>query len=170
MNYQSSTRLLGLPLVHVAIGPPEHSSAVRGVAKGWIAIGDLAFGVVFAVGGLAVGGMSVGGLSVGVLALAGFSIGIWSVGGLALGAFALGGGAVAVWAANGGLAIASQYALGGLAIGANANTDAARTYFESSRFFGVAALMARYSRWSLVLVAIIPIMTLLAKFRGRRAT
>ncbi len=46
--------MLGLPLVHVAIGPPEGSSAARGIAKGWSAIGDIAFGVVFALGGLAV--------------------------------------------------------------------------------------------------------------------
>ena len=118
MNYKSSTRLLGLPLVRVAIGPPEGSPGVRGIAKGWIAVGDIAFGIVFALGGLAVAGLSVGGLSVGVLAIgglsigilavAGLSIGIWAVGGLALSAFAFGGGAIAVWAANGSLAVATE--------------------------------------------------------------
>ena len=169
MNYTSSMRLLGLPLIHVAIGAPEGSSAVRGIAKGWIAVGDIAFGVVFALGGLAIGGVSVGGLSVGVLALAGLAVGIWSVGGLALGVFALGGGALAAWAANGGLAVASEYALGGLAIGAKANSEAARTYFESSRFFSVGSLLARHSRWLLVLAIIAPIITLLASRRGKRA-
>ena len=77
MNYKSSIRLLGLPLVHVAIGPPEGSPGVRGIAKGWIAVGDIAFGIAFALGGLAVGGLSVGGLSVGVLAVGGLSIGSW---------------------------------------------------------------------------------------------
>ena len=169
MNYKSPISLFGLPLVHVAIGPPEGSPGVRGIAKGWIAVGDIAFGVVFALGGLAIGGLSVGGLSVGVLALAGLSIGIWSVGGLALGAFALGGGAMAVWAANGGLAVAFEYAIGGLAIGSNANTDAARTYFESSVFFSVAALAARHSRWLLVLAVIVPIIKLFIKRRSGRA-
>jgi hypothetical protein len=169
MNYQSSVTLLGLPLVHVAIGPPEGSPGVRGIAKGWIAVGDIAFGVVFALGGLAFGGLSVGGLSVGVVALAGVSIGVWSVGGLALGAFALGGAAIALWAASGGLAIASQYALGGLAIGANANTDAARTYFESSVFFGVAALAARHSGWLLILAVMGPIFALFIKRRRGRS-
>jgi hypothetical protein len=74
VNYKSPISLFGLPLVHVAIGPPEGSPGVRGIAKGWIAVGDIAFGVVFALGGLAIGGLSVGGLSVGVLALAGLSI------------------------------------------------------------------------------------------------
>ena len=170
MNYKSTFTLLGLPLVHVAIGAPEGSPGHRGIAKGWIAVGDIAFGVIFALGGLAIGGFSVGGLSVGVLAIAGLSVGIWSVGGLALGAFALGGGAIALWAANGGLAIAREYAVGGLAIAAHANTDAARVYMESSTFFSVAAQAARYSRWSLILVFIIPIIFLLVYLRRGRGT
>ena len=165
MHYKSSKTLLGLPLVHVAIGSPEGSRAGRGIAKGWIAVGDISFGVVFSIGGLAVGGLSVGGLSVGVLALAGLSLGIWSVGGLAIGVFAVGGGAVAAWAANGGLAIASEYAIGGLAIGPNANTDAARTYFEASKFFNVAMLAARHSRWLLLLAVIAPIIAVFTKRR-----
>jgi hypothetical protein len=169
MNYKSPVSVFGLPLVHVAIGPSEGSPGVRGVAKGWIAIGDIAFGVLFALGGLAVGGLSVGGLSIGVLALGGLSIGIWSVGGLALGIFALGGGAIAVWAANGGLAVASEYAVGGLAIGSNANTDAALAYCESSAFFSVGQLAARHSRWLLALAVIVPIITLFIKRRSGRA-
>ncbi len=114
MNYKSSTRLLGLPLVHIATGSP----GVRGIAKGWIAVGDIAFGIVFALGGLAVGALSVGGVSVGVLAVGGLSIGILAAGGLSIGisavgglalvAFAFGGGAIAVWAANRGLAVANE--------------------------------------------------------------
>ena len=157
MNYKSSTRLLGLPLVHIATGPPEGSTRVRGIAKGWIAVGDIAFGIVFAFGGLAVGALSVGGLSIGVLAVGGLSTGILAVGdlstgiltfgGLALAAFAVGSGAIAVWAANGGLAVADEYTLGGPAIGSNAITDVARTYFDSSVFFRVATMAARRSRW-----------------------
>ncbi len=104
MNYKSSIRLLGLPLVHVAIGPPEGSPGVRGIAKGWIAVGDIAFGIAFALGGLAVGGLSVGGLSVGVLAVGGLSIGILAVGGLSIGIWAVGGLALGA-IAFGGVAI-----------------------------------------------------------------
>ena len=99
------------------------------------------------------------------MALAGLSIGLWSVGGLAVGVFAVGGGAIAAWAADGGLAIASEYAIGGLAIAANANSDAARTYFESSGFFSVAGLAARHSRWLLILAVVVPIISVLI---GRR--
>jgi len=118
MNYKSSIRVLGLPLVHIAIGPPEGSPGVRGIAKGWIAVGDIAFGIVFALGGVAVGALSMGGVSLGVLAVGGVSIGILSAGGLSIGigvvgglallAFAFGGGAIAVWAANRGLSVANE--------------------------------------------------------------
>ena len=54
MNYTFSMHLLGLPLVHVAIGLSEGSSAVRGIAKGWIAVGDIAIAVIFAFGGGAI--------------------------------------------------------------------------------------------------------------------
>jgi hypothetical protein len=166
VHYKSSLSLLGLPLIHVAIGPPEGSRGIRGIAKGWIAIGDIAFGIVLAVGGLAVGVLSLGGISIGVLALAGLSVGAWSVGGLAIGVFALGGGAVAAWAAQGGLAVATEYAVGGLAIGAQANTDAARSYFESSAFFSVSALAAPYSRWLLLLAVLVPIGAVLKRRRS----
>lgn len=166
MHYKSSKSLLGLPLVHVAIGPPKGSLAIRGIAKGWIAVGDISFGIVFSAGGLAVGGLSLGGLSIGVVALAGLSLGVWSVGGLAIGAFAVGGGAIAAWAANGGLAIATKYAVGGLAIGAEATTDAAQRYFETSTFFNVATLAARYSRWLLLLAVLVPVVTVVRRCRG----
>ena len=167
MHFKSLTSLLGLPLVHVAIGPRADSSAVRGVAKGWIAIGDIAFGIVFAAGGLSVGGVSFGGLSVGVVALAGLSIGVWSVGGLAIGVFAVGGGAIAAWAAHGGLALATEYAVGGLAIGTQANTAAAQRYFESSTFFVLATQAVRYSRWLLLFAVIVPVLAVVRRRRSR---
>lgn len=58
---------------------------------------------------------------------------------------------------------------GGLAIAPNANTDVARAYLESREFFRIAAA-ARHPRWLLVLVAIAPIISLLARRRVGRAT
>ncbi len=140
MHYKSSASLLGLPLVHVAIGPSPGESGTRSIAKGWIAIGDIAFGIVFALGGLAVGGFSLGGLSVGVLAIAGLSVGVWSIGGLALGVYSLGGAAIAFWAADGGFAMAQEYARGGQAIAQHSSDAIAQSYFESSGF-------SRQVRW-----------------------
>ena len=168
MNYRSSACLLGLPLVHIAIGPAQGSGAVRGIAKGWIAIGDIAFGVLFAVGGVAVGGLCLGGFSFGIFAIAGLSVGVWAFGGLALGVYAMGGGAIALWAAQGGFAIAGEYALGGMAIGSNANTEAAQIYFDTSGFFRVAEMLARHSRWLLVLALMVPIVALVIRRQSGR--
>jgi hypothetical protein len=88
-EYKSSVHLFGLPLVHIAM-----SQQSRGVAKGIIAIGDVAFGLVFAMGGIAVGGISVGGGALGVIAVGGGAIGGVTIGGLAVGLLAFGGLAI----------------------------------------------------------------------------
>jgi hypothetical protein len=116
MEYRSRLSPLGLPLVHVAIGMRGAGGYARGVATGWIAVGDVAFGVLVACGGLAVGGLSLGGLSLGVLAMGGVAGGLAALGGMAAGGIAVGGAAIAWHAAVGGLAIAHHYAIGGLAI------------------------------------------------------
>lgn len=118
-RWASRTRIFGLPLVHIAIGPRDDER--KGRARGFIAIGDLATGVIalggqarglVAIGGTAIGGFSAGGLSIGLFtSLGGFAIGGLAAGGFALGALAQGGGAVG-YIAQGGLAI-GHYARGG---------------------------------------------------------
>ncbi|MDD5919087.1 MAG: helix-turn-helix transcriptional regulator [bacterium] len=80
-EYKSEASFFGLPLVHV------HLSRGRGrpaVAKGIIAIGDMAVGIV-ALGGISAGIIALGGLSLGLLlALGGLSAGLFSLGGVAL--------------------------------------------------------------------------------------
>lgn len=125
MNYQSSLRLLGLPLVHVAIGAFEEGHAGRGVARGWIALGDVALGVLVAVGGISCGTLSVGGLSVGLLAVGGLALGGVAVGGAAIGAAACGGLAVGYLVAIGGVACSAHFALGGAAVAPYASSPAA---------------------------------------------
>ena len=115
MEYRSATSLLGVPLVHIAIGPPGDGRSRRGIASGWIAIGDVAFGVLFAAGGLAFGGISFGGLSLGLLSLGGLAIGLAGIGGLAVGLVAVGGAAFGWHLAFGGFAIAHDLAGGGYA-------------------------------------------------------
>jgi hypothetical protein len=116
MEYRSSATLLGLPLVHVAVGGMVDGRYRRGIATGWIAIGDVAIGALFAIGGVAIGGISLGGAALGLLAMGGASLGVLALGGLEVGVVALGGGALAWYVAIGGLAIARDYALGGLAL------------------------------------------------------
>lgn len=107
-EFKSALSLFGLPLVHIAQGIDPQTGRPR-VARGILAIGNVAFGVV-AIGGVAFGGLALGGMAVGVLAL----------GGMAAGFAALGGMSFAVWLALGGLAISAQYAIGGLALAPHA--------------------------------------------------
>ena len=116
MEYRSKASLLGLPLVHVATGALVDGRYRRGIARGWIAIGDLAFGVLFACGGIALGGITLAGGAVGLLSIGGVAFGFCAVGGLSVGVVALGGAAVAWYAAAGGLAVAHDFAVGGLAL------------------------------------------------------
>jgi hypothetical protein len=55
MEYRSRVSFLGLPVIHVAVGGAVAGVYRRGVATGWIAVGDVAFGVLFSCGGVAVG-------------------------------------------------------------------------------------------------------------------
>lgn len=101
---RSKSQPLGLPLFDVAIGPDAETGELRGHARGWIAIGDVATGV-FALGGLAQGVIAVGGLSWGLVGVGGCTLGLLAaVGGVAAGCFALGGVAVGLWS-MGGVAI-----------------------------------------------------------------
>ncbi|HTY04507.1 MAG TPA: hypothetical protein VMC81_12345 [Rhodocyclaceae bacterium] len=115
MEFRSDTRFLGLPLVHVAIGTTDGDGKRRGVATGWIAIGDVAFGVLLSCGGFAVGGVSLGGVALGLMPIGGLTIGLLAIGGFAFGVVAIGGLANAWYAAIGGVAIAGEYAIGGFA-------------------------------------------------------
>jgi hypothetical protein len=100
-EYRSQATLGGLPLVHVAMGLDPATGRKR-IAKGIIAIGDVAVGVL-ALGGVAFGGIAVGGCAIGLLALGGGAIGLLlALGGGAIGYIALGGGAIGYYALGGG--------------------------------------------------------------------
>ena len=92
-EYRSGPAPGGLPWIHICIGGPTEGGHRLGVARGVIALGDVAIGVV-ALGGVAVGLVAIGGVALGLAALAGLSVGLFAVGGLAIGVTAL--GAVAV--------------------------------------------------------------------------
>lgn len=119
-EFVSRTRIWGMPLVHVKFSRFSHTP---GIAKGIIAIGDVALGVV-SIGGLALGLVSLGGLSMGLLlALGGLALGGFALGGVAIGVIAVGGAAIGVYA-MGGAAVASELAVGGAAVGRVAVGDA----------------------------------------------
>lgn len=102
-EYISKSTVAGLPIIHINTRP-------FGVAKGFIAIGNVAVGV------LAIGGVSIGLLSFGGVAL---SL-LLSLGGLSASLFsAFGGLAIALYLAGGGLAVSYDFAVGGAAIARN---------------------------------------------------
>jgi RNA polymerase sigma factor (sigma-70 family) len=134
-EYRSRATLLGLPLVHIRYTPPHEDS---GPALGWIAVGDRAVGVLFALGAMSAGGVSVGTISVGVIAVGAVSVGMVSLGGVAFGLLVVGSlaaGVVAIGAfsigwtsALGAVAVARDFALGGIAIAEHPNDAAARAF------------------------------------------
>jgi hypothetical protein len=133
IRYCSSRSLWGYPLVAIAVGPDHNADESRGIARGIIAIGDIAVGVV-AVGGMAAGVFSLGGLSCGLITVGGVAVGGLVLGGVALGGVAFGGVAVGL-AAGGGVAI-GYLAAGGKAVGtyvmdANRRDPQAVDFFRS---------------------------------------
>jgi RNA polymerase sigma factor (sigma-70 family) len=137
-EYRSAATLLGLPLVHMRLGVPPPGA---GPARGWIAIGDVACGVLFAMGNITVGGISLGVVSAGVLTVGGVSIGVVPIASIAFGWLALGGAAYAQFAvgglamglegAAGGMAIANTFAAGGFAQALHANDEIARAMVQA---------------------------------------
>jgi zinc protease len=139
--YRSEATFLGLPWIDINMSAPKPPRRIdnpsygqespaadleidtgRRIARGWIAIGDDARGILLAIGstarglialgGRAIGVVSFGGLALGIVAFGGLGLGILGIGGLGAGLYAGGGGAVG-WRAAGGLAIGWDIACGG---------------------------------------------------------
>jgi hypothetical protein len=168
--------LLGLPFVHIRIGgglAVQHKPV-----KAWIAVGDCAIGVLFAFGGIAIAPWSMGGCAIGLtawggfaaglLALGGLSLGVWSFGGLAIGWQAFGGCAVAWNAAVGGVAVARDFAHGGIAHAAQANNQIAGQAIWSKAFFQNAQIVLRHLAW-LNLLWLVPLILWWRTVRKGRA-
>lgn len=178
-KYTSSFTLFGLPLIDIQVSDPMHSTKVLPnqqkprVARGWIAIGDVAQGLLLAIGGRAVGGVAVGGVTAGLVSVGGLSLGLLSLGGLALGLIAMGGaavgydacggaaagwhsaaggGAVAYHVAAGGGAVAHDFAVGGAAIANEANTELAKAMVEKESYFRLIQ-----SPWFTTLVTVVAV-------------
>jgi RNA polymerase sigma factor (sigma-70 family) len=150
-EYRSRAMLLGLPLIHVRL---FRRLPGEGPVKGWIAVGDHAFGGLIAFGKMAVAPISVGFAAVGLfswglmaiggLAVGGFSIALWSFGGFALGWQAWGGCAIAWNLAAGTAAVAHDFALGTVAQAMQANNRIARQALESSSSFPILITIYRH--------------------------
>ncbi len=164
-EFRSRATLLGLPLLHVRLG--DRFDVLRGPVKAWIAIGSShAVGVIFASGGIAVAPIAFGGIGIGILPFSAVALGIFPLGAIALGGWAYGGlafgwqifcGCGAAWnAATGGIVVARDFADGGVARAAQANTELARQFIEQGFFFRIGHFIS-YHNMLLNAVWIIPI-------------
>ena len=103
-EFQSKQEINGLPLVHINFGThPETGRPL--VAKGVVAIGNIAVGVV-----------SIGGAAFGVVTLAGFGLGIVSLGGFAIGIIALGAVALGYEFALGAVVQSAKFAISAISL------------------------------------------------------
>ena len=103
-EYRSEEEINGWPLIHINLGThPETGRPL--VAKGVVAIGNIAIGIV-----------SIGAASFGVITLAGIGLGIVSLAGLAIGIVALGAIALGYEVALGAVVLASKFAHGVIAL------------------------------------------------------
>ena len=158
-RYSSSWQLFGLPLFAYATGGLDVGSYRTRGARGWIAIGDLAFSPLLAIGGMAVAPIAIGGVTVGVLSLsiAGVAFGMLAFGSVAAGWWAIGAVAVGWKAAAGAVAVARDFAVGSIARAAEANTAGAAEWFKSQWFTPVAAIFGAMVPWLILLAIVVPL-------------
>ena len=106
-EYRSKEEISDWPLIHINIGSnPDTGQPL--VAKGVVAIGNVAFGVV-----------SIGGVAFGVVTLAGIGLGVVSLGGIAIGTIALGGVALGYEFAIGAIVLSAKFAIGAIDMSPN---------------------------------------------------
>jgi hypothetical protein len=176
-EYRSRWSLFGLPLVHIRMG--DRFDVLRGPVKAWIAVGSShAVGVIFASGGIAVAPLSFGGIAIGLLpfgaigiglvSLGAISLGVWSSGALAVGWEAHAGCGIAWRAAMGGIALAHDFAVGGIAHAAQANTEIAGQFVRQSWFFRCAQFVADHGLWMIFAVPLALQSWVAARARRRR--
>ena len=164
-EYRSRASLFGWPLVHVRIG--DRFDVMRPPVKAWIAVGSShAVGLIFASGGLAIAPISFGGIAIGLvsfgalalgtLSVGAGSLGIWAYGGMAVGWQVFCGCGVAWHSATGGIVAARDFALGGFARAAQANTEIANRFFQQDVFCRVSQTVANHG-FFLMLLWVIPV-------------
>jgi hypothetical protein len=121
-------------------------------AVGWIAYGEVAYGILLASGGFSVGGISVGGASIGIFSFGGVACGILAFGGLSFGTVAMGGAAIG-WIASGGVALGWHMAMGGMALTSefllthHVNETAARDFFDHYYWLNLTKPSSRTLFW-----------------------
>lgn len=154
-EYKSQISLFGIPLFHFQFSKPEVGDKP---AFGWIAGGNVAYGLLFAWGGVAVAPVSVGIVSVGVLSIGAVGFGLIGVGGVGIGVIGFGASAIAYkayaslsalgWesAFSNGFAIAKDAAVGTIAHADHVNNE------QAAQITNLTGL-SQYHLWFLAAIA-----------------
>ena len=152
--FESSWRLLGLPLVAIASCGSDPAAFGARRAVGWIALGDIAVSPFVAIGGFALAPFACGAITAGLFSFSfwGAAIGVVAFGSVAIGWCAYGLGAIGWRAAAGGVVAARDYAVGAFASAAEANTTVAHDWFASQWFWAPVELFMHYGHWVLLLI------------------
>jgi hypothetical protein len=90
-EYKSRIFLAGIPLLHFRFGTPEQGDKP---VFGWVAGGDVAYGLLFAWGGVAIAPISVGIVSLGVLSVGAVGVGLMGLGTIGIGIVGFGASAI----------------------------------------------------------------------------
>lgn len=156
-EFRTRARLFGVPLAHFQFGMPEEGDKV---AYGWIAVGERAYGLLFASGGIAVAPISVGILSIGFFSVGVVGIGLLATGTVALGVIGFGASTIAYkayasmsalgWesAISGGFSVAKEAAIGQHAYAKYVNNE------QAGEIANLAALNQSYL-WVLVFMTLL---------------
>ena len=103
-EYRSKEEINGWPLIHINFGSNPETGRPQ-VAKGVVAIGNIAFGVV-----------SIGVAAFGVVTLAAFGLGVISLASIAIGIVALGAVALGYEIALGAVVLSAKIAIGAIGL------------------------------------------------------
>jgi len=158
-EYKSRLCLAGIPLLHFRLGMPEKNDKP---VIGWLAGGDIAYGLLFAWGGIAIAPISVGLLSVGLISVGAVGIGIIGLGTIGIGIIGFGASVIAYkgyaslsalgWesALSAGFSIANDAALGPIAFANQTNNE------QAAEIANLATFGQSYV-WLLALIAVLVI-------------
>jgi RNA polymerase sigma factor (sigma-70 family) len=155
-HYESRWKFLGLPLFAFATDGTDTGLVRSRMARGWIACGDHALSPLLAVGGVAIGPIAIGAVTVGLVSLSlwGCAVGVLAAGSVAMGWLAFGVAAVGWKAAGGGAALAHDYAVGVWVRAAEANTAAAKEWFQSQGIVDGVTFYFSHVHWIVLLAAV----------------
>ena len=158
-EYKSRLCIAGIPLLHFRLGMPEDCDKP---IFAWVAGGDVAYGLLFAWGGVAIAPVSVGIFSVGVVSVGAVGVGLIGLGTVAIGVIGFGASAIAYkayaslsalgWdsAFSAGFSIAKDAAIGPIAFANQTNNE------QAVEIANLVAFSQSYI-WLLAVIAVLAI-------------